>query len=208
MPDSLPYVVEPMSLADIDQVMEIERVAFSAPWSARAYRFEVADNEHSTMVVVRPIHQPEGWLAILLQRFSLEKPCPLLGYAGFWLLLDEAHICTIAVHPQWRRRGLGELLLLSLLDRAVDLGAHRATLEVRVSNRAAQELYHKYAFEVVSRRRRYYSDNNEDAFIMLSPPFRSHHFRVILHRHRNQLYARLQAEATEETRTLPEPQAS
>ncbi len=194
MPDQLPYIVEPMTLADIDQVMEIEQVAFPTPWSARAYRFEVADNEHSTMIVVRPANWSPGWLSRVAASFKLAQPEPLLGYAGFWLLADDAHICTIAVHPQWRRQGLGELLLLSLLDRAIDLGAHRSTLEVRVSNQAAQGLYAKYGFEIASRRRGYYADTNEDAYIMITPPFRAPAFQANLRRCRDQLHTRLRKE--------------
>jgi ribosomal-protein-alanine N-acetyltransferase len=206
------YLVEPMTLADIEQVMEIEKVAFPTPWSARAYRFEVSENEHSTMLVVRPaivtnsplerlVHRTL-WRQNMARRLKLARPGPVLGYAGFWLLVDEAHICTIAVHPQWRGRGLGELLLLALIERGIELGANSATLEVRVSNRVAQELYTKYGFEIVSRRRGYYSDNNEDAYIMTTPPLETPGFRASLDRLRSQLYTRLE-EQDSDIRTAP-----
>jgi ribosomal-protein-alanine N-acetyltransferase len=89
-----------------------------------------------------------------------------VGYAGMWLMVDEAHITTIAVREAWRGRKLGELLLASLIEAAVDAGAARVTLEVRVSNEVAQGLYAKYGFHREGVRPRYYSDNNEDAFIM------------------------------------------
>lgn len=198
----LPYTVQPMTLADIDQVIEIEMVAFPAPWSARAYRYEITENEFSTMLVVRPAHWLAGqWIQPAFQptlrRLGLVKASPVLGYAGFWLLVDEAHICTIAVHPQWRGRGLGELLLLSLLDGGQQSGALRATLEVRVSNQVAQELYHKYSFEILARRKRYYTNNNEDAYIMTTPRFESPEFQETLGRLRCRLYARLRAEITD-----------
>lgn len=193
MPERLPYVVESMALADIGQVMEIEQVSFPSPWSARAYRYEITKNDHCTMLVVRPRTAPGGRLVRLTRQLGLVKPGPVLGYAGFWLLVDDAHICTIAVHPLWRRQGLGEMLLISLLDRAMGLDALRAALEVRVSNRAAQELYHKYGFEIVSRRKRYYSNNNEDAYIMTTPPFETPAFQMNLNRCRAQLFSRLQA---------------
>jgi ribosomal-protein-alanine N-acetyltransferase len=193
MPEFLPYLVEPMTLADIDQVIEIERVSFPAPWSARTYRYEITENKNSTMLVVRPIAGPSGRITRLARHLGLVQPSPVLGYAGFWLLVDEAHICTIAVHPTWRGRGLGELLIFSLLERGVELGAFTATLEVRVSNQVAQELYRKYLFEIVSRRKRYYSDNNEDAFIMTTPPLETSAFQRHLDRCRAQLHARLQA---------------
>jgi ribosomal-protein-alanine N-acetyltransferase len=194
MLERLPYLVEPMALADIDQVMQIEEVEFSAPWSARAYRYEIVENKNSTMVVVCPSPSPGGALMQWARRLGLTNRRPVLGYAGFWLLVDDAHIATIAVHPEWRGRGLGELLLLSLLERGAELGARRATLEVRISNSTAQSLYRKYAFDIVSRRRRYYADNDEDAYIMATPPFTSDEFQARLHRLRNELYARLRTE--------------
>jgi ribosomal-protein-alanine N-acetyltransferase len=197
MADHLPFLVEPMTLADIDQVMEIEQVAFSAPWSARAYRYEITENDHSTMLVVRPAGAGLGagqngpWLR-LARHLRLVGSGPVMGYAGFWLLVDEAHICTIAVHPNWRGRGLGELLLISLLDRSIELGARVATLEVRLSNQVAQDLYHKYSFEIVSRRKRYYTNNNEDAYIMTTLPFATPEFQMNLSHRRARLYSRLQ----------------
>ncbi len=85
----------------------------------------------------------------------------------------EAHISTLAVHPEHRRRGLGELMLLHILDQASELGSEFVTLEVRMSNRAAQELYDKYGFRGVGRRRRYYTDNAEDALLMTLSDLRS-----------------------------------
>jgi ribosomal-protein-alanine N-acetyltransferase len=152
----------------------------------------------STLLEARSASNPSKRLARYLPRFSSNERSPVLGYAGFWLLMDDAHIATIAVHPQWRGRGLGELLLLSLLDRAAELNAFRSTLEVRVSNHVAQNLYYKYDFAIVSRRKHYYADNNEDAYIMATPPFETPGFQVKLHENRLRLYARLRAEGTSE----------
>lgn len=191
MPKRLPYIVESMTLDDIAQVMKIEQVAFSAPWSARAYRYELTKNDHSTMLVVRSGKTPRGPLRSLRHRLGLATPAPVLGYAGLWFLVDETHICTIAIHPQWRGCGLGDLLMLSLLDESMKLGALRATLEVRVSNGTAIALYHKYGFRIVSRRKRYYADNNEDAYVMTTPTFETAEFRANLADCRRQLRARL-----------------
>ena len=188
---ALSYTVEPMKLSDLDQVMRIERLVFSAPWSERAYRYEVTQNEHSTMVVVRPAQYGAGRPMRFLLRLGFFEPPPVLGYAGCWLLVDEIHISTIAVHPEWRGRGLGELLLISLLDRGIELEARQATLEVRASNLTAQALYRKLGFETVSWQRRYYSDNNEDAYVMATPPFATTGFQANLRQCRSQLYARL-----------------
>jgi [ribosomal protein S18]-alanine N-acetyltransferase len=206
MPERLPYVIEPMALSDIDQVMDIEHLSFSAPWSARAYRFELMENENSVMIVVR--QAPAGgalrrWLAC----HNPAKRHPVLGYAGMWLLVDEGHIATIAVHPQWRGRGLGEMLVLSLLGRARERGVRRATLEVRVSNQVAQGLYRQVGFETVSRRRHYYADNNEDAYIMATPDFGRPEFWANLEQRKARLYARLQRQGAAVAAASREPSA-
>ncbi|MDA8189736.1 MAG: ribosomal protein S18-alanine N-acetyltransferase [Dehalococcoidales bacterium] len=101
----------------------------------------------------------------------------LAGYAGLWLMLDEAHVTTIAVRPSLRGHGLGELLFVGLTDLAMALGARYMTLEVRVSNIVAQNLYKKYGFHEEGIRKRYYSDNSEDALIMWSEPLGSASFQ-------------------------------
>lgn len=188
MAERLPFVVEPMTVADLPQVMLIERLSFTAPWSERAYRYEIEQNKQSAMLVVRNSRS-----AGLLHRLRLihNTGSPVLGFGGLWLLVDEAHISTLAVHPDWRGQGLGELLLLSLLDWGARMGAQSAALEVRVSNQVAQGLYEKYWFDVAGRQHRYYSDNNEDAFIMVTPPFGTPEFQSALARNRTELYARL-----------------
>jgi [ribosomal protein S18]-alanine N-acetyltransferase len=207
MPERLPYVIEPMTLADIDQVMEIEYLSFSAPWSARAYRFELTENQNSVMIVVRQA-PAGGALRRWLQRHNPARRPSVLGYAGMWLLVDEGHIATIAVHPQWRGRGLGEMLALSLLKRAKERGARRSTLEVRVSNQVAQGLYRHLGFEIVSRRRHYYADDNEDAFIMATPTFDQPEFWANLERRRARVHARLRGRDALAARAPGKPQAS
>jgi ribosomal-protein-alanine N-acetyltransferase len=179
---NLPYIVEPMRLRDIAAVMEIERDSFPAPWSAHSYRHELLDNDLSHYFVVRQRRMERSELNLLARiRHSLGGGIrwPILGYAGFWLMVGEAHVSTIAVQRSWRRRGIGELLLVAMLDRATELGADIATLEVRVSNVTAQSLYHKYGFRQVGLRPRYYRDSDEDALIMsterlTSATFQSH----------------------------------
>lgn len=143
--------IEPMLLGDVDEVMRIERVVFPTPWSARAFRYDLSMDRHSHYFVIR------GW--------RHEMP-PLLAYAGFWLWGDEAHIGTIAVHPQWQGRGLGEWMLLGTVRAAGGLLADSVTLEVRVSNKGAQALYRKLGFRMVGRRPMYYNDTGEDGLIM------------------------------------------
>jgi ribosomal-protein-alanine N-acetyltransferase len=143
----LRLVVEPMRLEDLPAVQEIELASFTAPWPPHAYRSELESNRLAHYLVAR-------------------AGDTVAGYGGMWLMVDEAHITTFAVHPAWRRQRIGERLLLAFLDLAVDRGAHEATLEVRLSNLAARKLYEKYGFRPVGLRPRYYSDDHEDALIM------------------------------------------
>ncbi|MEA2572890.1 MAG: [ribosomal protein S18]-alanine N-acetyltransferase [Chloroflexia bacterium] len=118
---------------------------------------------------------------------------PVVGYAGLWLMVDEGHVTTIGVHPDHRGKGAGELLFMGLVDIAAEMKAARVTLEVRVSNLPAQALYRKYGLEVAGVRKRYYSDNGEDAYIMWSEPVGSPQFEERMQRLREELAARLSA---------------
>jgi ribosomal-protein-alanine N-acetyltransferase len=115
----------------------------------------------------------------------------IIGFAGMWLAFDEAHITTIGVDPVQRGLGFGELLLLCMFDEAVARGANWLTLEVRVTNAAAQALYRKYGFTAHGTRKRYYSDNNEDALIMWSPPLGEPQYRTDVESRRTSLWRRL-----------------
>ncbi|MGB9593930.1 MAG: ribosomal protein S18-alanine N-acetyltransferase, partial [Anaerolineae bacterium] len=191
--EGLPYVLQPMRVQDIPEVLEIERACFSMPWSAHAYRYEIEENTLSWYVVARPAPRPRerGLLGKILNLRSAGEPrTPIIGYGGFWMMVDEAHISTLAVAPPYRRRGVGELLLLAMIEEAQRRGAAAVTLEVRVSNLPAQRLYEKYGFTVQGRRVRYYSDNGEDAYIMTTPPLRSASYRETLEALKARLYAR------------------
>jgi ribosomal-protein-alanine N-acetyltransferase len=102
---------------------------------------------------------------------------PVVGYAGLWMMMDEAHITTVGVHPDYRGKSMGELLLVGLIDVAMQLGASWLTLEVRVSNVVAQNLYKKYSFKESGVRKKYYTDNDEDAYIMWSEEITRFSFR-------------------------------
>ena len=147
----LRLVIEPMQLDDVPAIQAIEQASFTTPWPPDAYRSELQTNRMAHYLVARA----GGALA---------------AYGGMWLMVDEAHITTFAVHPAWRRQGIGERLLLAFLDIAIDRDAHEATLEVRLSNLAARRLYEKYGFRPVGLRPNYYSDDREDALIMTTEP--------------------------------------
>ena len=147
-----------MVQADIERVMEIERECFPVPWSESAYLTEISNR--SAHYIVSCIDSR------------------VVGYAGMWIIMDEAHITTLGVACTHRRRRIAEQLLINLLDEALRRGARRATLEVRQSNEAAQALYRKYGFAPAALRRGYYTDNRENAVVMwvdnmTAPEFRA-----------------------------------
>ena len=146
-----PYVLRPMTVDDIPAVLEIDRLSFPSPSNAQLYYNELTDN--------RLAHYQ-----VLVRRDAAGET--LVGHTGFWLIADEVHVSTIAVHPDERGRGRGEWLFLNLLLEACRLSPLLVTLEVRTSNVTAQALYRKYRFQEVGRRRRYYHDTGEDALLM------------------------------------------
>jgi [ribosomal protein S18]-alanine N-acetyltransferase len=216
-----------MEMEDIPAVSEVERQSFSTPWPVHAYRRELKENRLARYIVARrtgpPIEQRErprqgasgseqppgsgGWLSWLQQLLGFgptsqantvsEKSERLVGYSGVWLMVDEAHITSIAVDPRYRGLGVGELLLLGVFDVALGMGAQYVTLEVRLSNSLAQNLYRKYTFKETGVRRRYYSDNNEDALIMWSDPIDTPAFRTLLEERRKALIERLLSPQTQ-----------
>ena len=160
-----------MRVEDIPAVHAVERQSFATPWPAYAFRHELQSNRLARYIVARVGDQ-------------------VVGYAGMWLMVDEAHITTFAVLPAWRRVGVGTRLLLDLLDISTGMGAAEAPLEVRLSNTAARALYERFGFRPVGLRPRYYSDNNEDALIMTSDALDSPTMRERLDRVRRELDAR------------------
>jgi ribosomal-protein-alanine N-acetyltransferase len=183
----LMFYVEPMQEADVAAVSAIERLAFTLPWSASAYTYELRGNPHSHYSVARTRAIPRQPDADGIDR-------SIVGYGGFWMMLDEAHICTLGVHPHWRRRGVGELLLSAMVQQAAGLAADRVTLEVRVSNEPAQRLYEKYGFSTTGLRKGYYSDNHEDALIMTTDPITTPAYQARYNRLQRMLRQRLLAE--------------
>jgi [ribosomal protein S18]-alanine N-acetyltransferase len=136
-----------MTLEDIPAVVELDQISFSLPWPERSFRFELTDNPASRC-----------WVA--------EADGRVVGMIVTWLFVDEAHIATIATHPEYRRQGIASKLLIYTLQSVVREGAQSSFLEVRASNLAAQEMYRKFGYVEVGRRKGYYRDNNEDAILM------------------------------------------
>jgi len=145
--------IEPMRVTDLAAVHAVENASFETPWPPEAYRSELETNRLAQYLVVRAGDE-------------------IVGFGGMWLMVDEAHIITFAIHPEWRRQHIGDRLLLAMIDIAMDAGANETTLEVRLSNLPARRLYEKFGFRPVGLRARYYSDNGEDALIMTTDQLR------------------------------------
>jgi len=136
-----------MTLQDLDRIIEIEQLSFTLPWSRSSFYQELTNNPYARYIV-------------------MEYDGQVIGYCGMWLVMDEAHITNIAVLPQFRGKKLGEALMRQAMVLAREEGAQTMTLEVRVSNTVAQSLYRKLGFLNGGIRKRYYSDNQEDALVM------------------------------------------
>lgn len=209
------YFIEPMQESDIERVQLIERRSFATTWASSTYRTELRNAATSRYIVCRASPTPPpprgsaeprrrnlltSMLAALLGTppEPASSPHQIIGYGGLWISVDEAHITTIAVDPDFRGKGIGELLLNGLIDQALELNADLLTLEVRVSNVVAQQLYLKYGFRPFGTRPRYYTDNGEDALIMTTGPIREPAYQERLQKQREHLFERLRQEVAEQ----------
>ncbi|MFL7793006.1 MAG: ribosomal protein S18-alanine N-acetyltransferase [Anaerolineae bacterium] len=169
-----PYTIRPMELGDIPTVVAIDRLSFPTPWSASSYTYEIKHRNMSFYyVLLKPeagegFHAEQGWRRWLHSMASLGKQeSRVIGYLGLRLRSSDTHISTIAVHPDWRGKGLGELLLLTALEQSLKMKFSAVTLEVRPSNHVAQRLYRKYGFRFTGVHEGYYRDG-EDAWLMIA----------------------------------------
>lgn len=196
--------IRPMQPGDIRQVMDIERHSFPTMWPQTVYQREMKNKMARYFVACEvpdehappsPTSAPDRGLGGMVQRFfgglPVNQPPELvLGMVGLWCMVGDGHIVTIAVRPEYRRRGLAELLLVTTLDAAREASQDVVTLEYRISNQAARALYDKYGFEKVGVRAGYYTDTQEDAVFMTTPPLRSSAFRRLLAQRVAELQAR------------------
>jgi ribosomal-protein-alanine N-acetyltransferase len=143
-----PLVIEPLTQADIDDVLALEESAFTNPWTRTMYLAELENAGVSYCFLARDARRRA------------------VGFCSFWRVLDELHINNLAVLPEIRRQGVGKRLLEFVLEKGVELGAKRATLEVRRSNNAARVLYERFGFTVAGVRAAYYSKPVEDALVL------------------------------------------
>ncbi len=200
---NLPCSVRLMRKEDIAQVTEIDRESFPTLWSPVNYQHELQNRLAHYIVAYdeeETVGEPEekaaaekhcsGLLSKVRRLFSHNRffapgvpPSGkqyIVGFAGFWIMAGEAHITNIAVRERYRRQGIGELLLISIIDLAIELNAQFITLEVRASNTAAHSLYYKYGFTQVGLRRGYYTDNKEDGTLMSAENITSASFQAHL----------------------------
>lgn len=145
-----------MNLADVPAVYALDVLSFSLPWTERSFRYEVTGNANA-----------RNWVAELPEQGTTR----LVGMLVLWFILDEAHIATLAVHPEFRRRGIAKRLLQTALSAVYKEGAQRSFLEVRAGNQAALKMYKDFGFDIVGRRSHYYHDTDEDAILMTLEPF-------------------------------------
>ncbi len=145
-------VIRKMSMQDVPAVSLIDRMSFSLPWPEHSFQYEVSENRSARCFVAEA--EDKRIAAMIVS----------------WIIVDEMHIATIATHPDFRRQGIGELILREALLDGKGMGAHLAFLEVRAGNEPAQAMYRKFGFEATGKRPRYYRDNGEDAILMTLEP--------------------------------------
>ena len=150
--------IVPMAASDVASVTRIEKASFSTVWPSDAFYNELNANK-------------------LAHYFVGRIAGSVVAYGGIWVILEDSHVTTIAVDPAYRGRRFGEVMLLRLIDEALERGAAWMTLEVRESNTVAQHLYRKYGFTTVTMRRGYYSDDNESALVMWAGNLKSDLYR-------------------------------
>lgn len=173
-----PFQIDNMTLDDIPESISIEKAAYLPHFSHRDFEYELKQNRLAHYFSLR---------VVLPEPYQTHQ----IGVSGYWLLGEEAHIITIAVDPGWQRLGLGEWLLLHMLEHARTRNARVATLEVRPSNQRGITLYQKYRFKEVGRRFAYYSDNGEDALILTTPSLDAPEYRQMLTSNKEKLWLRL-----------------
>jgi len=195
------YHIRKMRDNDIPQVLEIDLDAFPTQWphpTNSSFHHELRNKLAHYIVVYRnhsgggnnPAQNNSLWdrttsyIKYLFEHDRFFGPITandkerLAGMAGIWMMVDEAHVVTIGVRKSQRNQGLGEWLLINIIDMAIRLGAKVVTLEVRLSNVTAQKLYEKYGFSIAGTRRKYYSDNGEDAYIMSTEDINSDEYKT------------------------------
>ena len=188
-------VIRSMKYEDIPEVAQIDREAFPGEWvfrSQAAYRQDL-DNPSIRYIVAckdkdatepgpQEVPRPPWFKRLFTYERRLNTRECIVGFSGFWMMVGEAHLIAIGVRDGYRQLGIGESLLIATIELAQILNANLVTLEVRASNKVAQELYKKYGFQVTGRRLKYYSSDGEDAIIMSTDNITSPSFQASFQR--------------------------
>jgi ribosomal-protein-alanine N-acetyltransferase len=184
--DEVAVVIEPMRLEDLDEVAALDAAVSNPVWSREMFESELTSNQFAGFLVARVLHvgalhdeavqgKPvRQTLNPQELRFEIgNTPAPsatgtrvVCGYIGFWIVFEELHVLNVAVHPDWRRRGVATRLVHTVFEMAIAKGVIRALLEVRASNLPAQQLYARFGFQAIARRSGYYTQPSEEALIM------------------------------------------
>ena len=209
-PRNRSFTVRSMEERDLDQTAEVEKDAFPSLFPSTSFRRELNNKIAHYLVVTRSDEGQSPDTSLPPLPYTEERPHngqPLLnrmvsgatrriwrqrnpswqpgdefiaGFVGVWHMVDEAHIVSIGVRTEYRGLGLGELLLLAAIKQAIEYELRHVTLEVRVSNHVAQNLYKKYGFKERGLRKGYYTDNREDALIMTTPLIQTQTYKTLL----------------------------
>jgi ribosomal-protein-alanine N-acetyltransferase len=199
------YFVRPMTADDIPQVSAIDREAFPTEWPPPSFKRELAssmvrylvacdESQGAGLDAEEPVPRKSAWESVVARlrhiigrnHSSPSSPATsgdrrlIVGYASIWMMVDESHLTSIAVRKGYQRQGIGELLLTAIIRLSMQMKADVVTLEARASNHSAQALYAKYGFKTVGIRRRYYTDNSEDAVIMTTDKINSQGYQALL----------------------------
>lgn len=193
-------VIEELTEQDLPAVIQMDQECLGGLWTESGYRREI-DSPNSQLLILKPASQTSSSLSLSSSPPALQcepfapPPTPnattIIGIGCVWFILEEAHITILAIHPPYRRQGLGQFLLITLLETAIQRQSKWATLEVRLSNQSAQKLYEKLGFIALGKRKKYYQDTGEDALILWNKGLQNPSFHNDLKYLQQQTLARL-----------------
>ena len=188
-----PAVIETLTEADLSAVVQMDQDCFGGLWTEAGYRREI-ESPNSQLLIMKaaPMLKEQSLPSASVSVGTEQTNSTLMGIGCVWFILEEAHITILAIQPPYRRQGLGQLLLITLLENAIHRQAEWATLEVRISNHAAQKLYERLGFVTIGQRKKYYQDTGEDALILWNKGLQNQSFHHDLEQLKQQTVARLQ----------------
>jgi [ribosomal protein S18]-alanine N-acetyltransferase len=163
-----------LTAAEVPEVVELDQICLGGLWKAEAYLREI-ESDKSTFII------------LCIENYEVEQQPQIIGMGSLWSIVEEAHITLLAVHPEYRRQGLGQLLLLTLLKDAIARQLERATLEVNEHNLAAINLYQKYGFQIAGSRKNYYQPAGDDALVLWLKGIQQDRFKINLRQWQDQL---------------------